>query len=180
MTLDFQEIAVAEQLLVPAGCPGRLGHVAVGDQTRHLRRRARRQDRQAAGVLLKQLFVDAGAVVETVDVGLGHQLHQVAVPGVVAGQQHQVVGAALRRRTVEPALVGYVNFAPDNGFDARFFASRVEIYHAVECSVIGDRQRVHSQFLGTFDQVGNTADAVEHAVFGVDVQVGEHRSPPLP
>ena len=91
-----------------------------------------------------------------------------------------MIGAAFGGGFVEAAVVGYVDFAADDGLDASFFARRVEVDHPVEGAVVGDCQRFHSQLFGTGDQVRNTADAVQHAVLGVNVQVREHwsRLPP--
>ena len=171
--LDFQEVAVAEPVLVPVGRADGVVIVAVGEQTRHLGGRATGQADQAGAELFQQPLVDAGAIVKAVNVGLGNQLHQVAVAGVVAGQQHQVVGAALRRVLVQPALVGDVDLAADDGLDARVAAGRVEVDHPVEGAVIGDRQGVHAQLPGPRHQVGDTADAVEHTVFGMNVKVSK-------
>jgi hypothetical protein len=40
--------------------------------------------------------------------------------------------------------------------------------------VVGDAHGIHPQFPGAVYQVGDTADAVQHAVFGVGMEVGEH------
>ena len=44
---------------------------------------------------LKQIMVDAGLVVEPLQVRFGDQLKEVLIPGVVRGQQGQVVGALI-------------------------------------------------------------------------------------
>ena len=174
VTLNLEEITVAEPLLVPTGRLGRSIIVAVGDQAWNLGGRTGGKDNQALAKLLKDLFIDAGAVVKSVHMGLGDQLHQVSVPGVVPGQQDQMVGAALGGVLVEAAVVGYVNFTADDGFDANFPARRVEVDHPVEGAVVSDGQGVHPQLFRAGHQVGNTADAVQHAVLGVNVKVREH------
>ena len=126
---------------------------------------------------MQQFLVDARAVVEAVQVGAGDQVHQVAVALVVAGQQHQVVGAALVGVLVEAAGLGHIHFAADDGLDTGLAAGGVEIDHAVESAVVGNGQRVHSQIGGMRHQFGNTADAVEHGVFGVGMQMGEQNAP---
>ena len=106
--------------------------------------------------------------------GLGYQLHEVAVAGVVPGQQDQVIGAAFGGVFVEAAVVSYVNFTTNDGLDAHFFARRVEIDHTVKGAMVGDGKGFHSQLFGASHQVGDTADAVQHAVLGVNVKVREH------
>ena len=83
------------------------------------------------------------------------------------------MGAALVGALVEAAAFGDVDLAPDNGLDVRLFAGLVEFDHAVHGAVVGDRYGVHSQRFRLGHQVGNLADAVQHAVLSVDVQVGE-------
>ena len=40
--------------------------------------------------------------------------------------------------------------------------------------MVGDGQGIHAQPGGLADQLVDAADAVDEAVFGMDVQVGEH------
>jgi hypothetical protein len=40
--------------------------------------------------------------------------------------------------------------------------------------VIGDRQALHSQLLCPGDELGNAAQAVEEAVFSMNVKMGKH------
>ena len=102
-------------------------------------------------------------------VASGYQLHQIPVPGDVPGQQDQMIGAALCAALVQPAAVGHVDLAADDGFDTRFLARRVEIDHPVKCSVVGDGQGIHAKLSSLGHQVWNAADTVQHAEFGVDV-----------
>ena len=85
VTLQFQEISVAEHLLEPPGNPLSFVYVAIIDKARNLGRGASGQSDEALGIFLQQFPVDAGAVVETVDMGPGNQLHQIAIAGIVPG-----------------------------------------------------------------------------------------------
>ena len=176
MALEFQEVAVAEQFAIPSG--GADGGVIapVGQQARHLGGWAAGQTDQAGAVLLQQRLVDAGAVVKSLDVGFGDQLHQVAVSGVIAGQQHQVGGAAFRRVFVVPAVVGDVNFAADDRLDAFLAAGGIEVDHAVKSAVVGNGERIHAQGPGMGNEFLDPADAVKHTVFGMDVKVCERQN----
>ena len=181
MALEFQVIAVSEQFAIPAGGFDSAFIVAVGQQPWHLGGGAPGEADEAGAELFQQALVDARAVVEALDVGLGHQLHQVAVAGVVAGQQHQVGRAALGGVLFVPAVVCDVDLTADDGLDACVAAGGVKIDHAIEGAVVGDGQRIHAQFAGAVDQLRDAADAVEHTVFGVDVKVSERQAvePPL-
>ena len=74
------------------------------------------------------------------------------------------------------ALVGYIYLAADDGLDVGLAAGGVEVHHAVEGPVVGDGQRIHAQLAGAGDQLRDAADAVEHTVFGVYVEVGKRQT----
>ena len=158
---------------MPAGCLDRILVPPPGEQLGDLRRGASGEAYQPGAELGEQFPVYPGPVVEPFNVGLGHQLHQVPVSGVVLGQQHQVGRALLRFVLHLPALAGDVDLAADDRLDARVAAGRVEVDHAVEGAVVGDGRGVHAQFAGPGHQLGDPADPVQHGVFGVGVQVGE-------
>ena len=84
-----------------------------------------------------------------------------------------MVRAALVGALVEAATLGDVDLAANYWLDARLFAGLVEVHHAIHGAVIGDCQGVHSQLFSLVNQVGNPADAIQHTVLSVDVQVGK-------
>ena len=169
VALEFQKVAVAEQIPIPAGGTDGVVIAPVGQEARDLGRWAAGQTDQAGAVLLQQRLVDAGAVVKPLDVGFGDQLHQVAVSGVIAGEQHEVRRAAFRWVFVVPAVVGDVNFAADDRLDAFLAAGGIEIDHAVKSAVVGNGERIHAQGPGVGNEFLDSADAVKHTVFGMDV-----------
>ena len=122
VALQFQEIAVAEQIPVLDNPVLGFLHPAVTYQAGDLCRGAAGEAHQALVVLFQQFPVNTGTVVKAFQVAAGNQLHQVAVTDVVPGQQHQVIGAAFRSVPVMPAAVRHVNFAADDGLDAGLFA----------------------------------------------------------
>ena len=174
--LEFEEVAVAEQLAVPACGADGIVIAPVGQDARDFGGRAAGEAYQAGAVFFQQPFVYTRSVVEAFDVGLGDQLHQVAVAGIVAGQQHQVGRAALAGVLVVPAVVGDVDLAADDGLDAGVAAGGVEVHNTIEGAVVGDGQRIHAQLAGAGDQFRDAADAVEHTVFGVNVEMGERQT----
>ena len=74
------------------------------------------------------------------------------------------------------AAMSHVDFAADNWLYSRFLALRVKVNHTIEVAVVGDGQGLHSHVPDLVHQVGNAADAIQHAVFGVGVQMGEQRA----
>ena len=132
---------------------------------------------QALVVLLQQLFIHPRLVVEAFQVGFGGQLDQVLVAGLVLGQQDQVVVVFIAGVAAEVAARGDIDLAADDGLDAGLSGCLVELDDAVHHAVVGDGQAVHAQLFGPCHQLRDAAHAVEQAVFGVDMEVGEHFSP---
>ena len=66
-----------------------------------------------------------------------------------------------------------VHLAADDGLDPRRYGRLVEIYRTVHHAVVGDGDGIHTKRLGPFDQVLDPRRAVQQAVFGVYMQVGE-------
>jgi hypothetical protein len=69
--------------------------------------------------------------------------------------------------------LGDIDFAADDGFYACFLSCHIEIDDAIHGAVVGDRQAVHAQFLGSGNELRYATHAIEEAVFGVDVKVGK-------
>ena len=174
VALQLEEIVFPEQFLIPAEAPPGLVHAALGNQPGNFRRGAPGKADKARAVLFQQFVVDAGAVVKALEVGAGHQLHQVAIAAIVPGQEDQMIGAALGAAAVVAAVMGHIDLATDNGLKAHFLALGIKVHHAVQVAVIGDGQGLHAQIPNLANQGRDAADAVQHTVFGVGVQVGEH------
>ena len=75
---------------------------------------------------------------------------------------------------IEQTLMSYVHSKRKDWFDPNVFARRVKIDYPIECAMISDSQGVHPKIFSAGDQVGNTANTIQHAVFGVNVKVSEH------
>ena len=91
VALDLQVEAVPEDRANSSTrLPGGLHLPPVMARADHRGEAARGRD-QALAVLAQQVHVDAGLVVEALEVALGDEVHEVAVPGLVHGQQQQVV-----------------------------------------------------------------------------------------
>ena len=77
---------------------------------------------------------------------------------------------------VEAGALGHVDLAADDRADAALFGGLVEIQNAVHVAVVGDGHSLLPQFLGAVQKALNAAGAIQEAVFGVDMEMGEsHR-----
>ena len=72
-------------------------------------------------MLFEQGAVHAGLVIEALHVRLGDKLDEVAVAGLVLGQDGQVVGGFLLRHLGPTAIVGDVDLAADDRLDPGLF-----------------------------------------------------------
>ncbi len=176
VVLDLQEIAVAKDPAVLLGDFYGAVDVAGDDPLADLAGEAGRQGDDSLGVRRQQLLVDPRPHVIAVEVGDADHLHQVLVADLVLRQQHQVMGVP-----VDPALLvaqaalGDVRLATDDGLHPSLSAGLVEGHHAIQRSVVGDRQGVLPGGDSCPDDLTNAAGAVEEAVLGMGVKVDEVR-----
>ena len=92
VVLELDEVVVGpEDVAVLGGGLARAVVLAVQQLLRELRTQAAREADDAFGVFGHELLVHARPVVEALEVGVAHQLQQVAVPGLVLGEQGEVV-----------------------------------------------------------------------------------------
>ena len=131
-------------------------------------------------VLFEQVVVDAGVVVEAVDVGLGDEAHEVVVAREVLGEQDQVV--ALLGLVARGVVAGGrdVRLASEDGLDGRQVAVAlrgaalvVERLEREEVAVVGDGERGHFPFARPPHERGDAALAVKQGVRGVDMKMDE-------
>ena len=95
VTHEFDVVVVAEAFFEPEdGAFGSL-EVAFEDELGYLAAEACGADDEAFAVLLQHVVVDAGAVVEAVDVGYGGQFAEVVVAAEVLCQEDEVVAGAV-------------------------------------------------------------------------------------
>ena len=146
------------------------------EQSRHLSRQAACRADQPLGVGCQIVGVDARLVVIAVQLGVGADLEQIAIPGLVLRQQQQVVaflvvyGVAAGHR---PSPAGQIGFDTDHRVDAGGAAGAEEGNHPVHCPVVGQRQRGLAQRLGALYQLVDPAQAVEQRELGVYVKMNK-------
>jgi hypothetical protein len=132
-------------------------------------REAARERDQSLRVALEQLPVDARLVVVALEVAGRGELDQVAVAGVVLGQQREV-GVAL---PLGPPVLGDVELATQDRLDALLASLLVELDRAGERPVIGERDRRHLELGGPLRERRDPTRPVEDRVLRVDVQMDE-------
>ena len=121
VVLELEKVVVGpEDLRVLAG--DRLGAVEVAAQESlgQLAPEAGGETDESLGVLGEQLAVDARLVVVALEVRCAHQLDEVAIAGVVARQQDEVVGIAVGAAlTVVARPRRHVHLAAEHRIDLR-------------------------------------------------------------
>ena len=174
--LHLHVVPAVEQVGVPLG--GFLGGLPVvgHEVARHLAGHARRRHHEPLVVPGKHLPVDAGLVVEALRVADRGQLHQVAVPLHVPGEQDQMVVRALTLTGagLVPAVSrGDVGLHPDDGLQPFLPRPLVEVPGAEHAPVVGERQAGHLLLFRLANQVRQAVRAVEKGVLRVGVEVDE-------
>ena len=170
---QFEKVATVQKFLVPRGCIARFVHVALHDCAGDLTAGAAGQHNQPFAVLLKNLAVDARLVVEAFEVCLGDELDKVVVSALVVREHGHVIGRFVVGAALVAAVRGDVHLTADDGFDAMLIGNLIKVDCAVHAAVVGDGEAVHAEFFGAENEVFKTAETVEHAVLGVDMEMSE-------
>ena len=170
VVLDLDEVAVAENLVVPGGRFAGLFHAgrpAHQQPAVQLAGDAAAQADQALAVGGQDLLVDAGTEVKTFQKGPGRELQEVLKAGAVLGQDGDVVAGFLGAAgvfLVEAAGGGDVGLDAHDGVDAHVLGRLVELQGPVQIAVVGEGQGIHAQLFGPLEQAGDLSGAVEKAV----------------
>ena len=149
---------------------------SVGQQPRDFRRQAAGRADQAVAQLPETVVIHPGLVVETLQVSLGAQFEQVAVAGVVLGQQKEVVALGIQGLVPTahgPTPLGQVGLDAQHRVDAVSTTGPVEVDRAMHDAVVGQRQGRLSQFGCASHQPIQAVQAVQEGIFGVGVKVNE-------
>ena len=177
--LDLHEVVVpAEHLLVPAGDLPGLVLLAGGQEPRHLRVQAPRQDQEPVRVLGQKLLIYPGLIVEPFKICFGDELDEVLVALPGPHQDRHMVGALVGPVHVgplEPAPRRHVELGPEERLDSGLFAGQVKVDGPEQVAVVGEGQRGEAELLGPGDELVQLGRAVQEAVLRVDVQVDEVR-----
>ena len=124
-------------------------------------RTAREHDDALAQVAVgDQLPVDAGTVVVTIKVGVGDQLEEVAVAGLVLGEHRQVVRLLVTGIARQARARRDVALDADDRLDAARPGLAVEVDSAVEVAVVRHGDGFLAHFLDVIHQLRDTREAV--------------------
>ena len=156
MVLDLdEEVVLPEDLLKPACALECALVVAPQERLQHVPAEAAGGADEPFAVARQQLPIEAGLVVIALEIRKARQLDEIAVSGVVFGEQGEVVvelasrfGVSTRivdspttSRALVPRLVGHVGLGSDDWLDTLRLALAVEVENAVHVSVVGDTER---------------------------------------
>ena len=152
------------------GVLARLGR-DVGDQPlAEARLEAAGEGDDAFGVALEELEVDVGlAAPVALEEAVARQLDEVAKPGIVLGEQRQVVALVLDRLGL--AVVHEIGLEAQNRLDSVLLAGLVELDRAIHDPVIGEPEGRLAELRGPLRQGVDFARAIEQRVFAVDMQM---------
>ncbi len=137
---------------------------------------ASRESNKALGMSCEMLMVGTRLVVEPIEVGVGDDPTEVAVARSTGREGDEVerllVGLPL---FVAHPTAGDVRLDADDRFDPKLLCRLHELDRAVECTVVGEGNRVHPKALRLLHQGLQVAHAVEQAELAVDVEVRKVR-----
>ena len=171
--LDLEVEAVLEELRVLPRQGAGLVHVAGKAGLGDLALNAGREAHEAFGVLAEDLPVHARLVEKALEPALGDDLDEVAVAVHVLGQQDEMVAAlGVLACRVEVVAAG-VDLAAEDGLDAVGGAGLLEGGGREHVAVVRHGRCRHAVVLGPLAEILQADRAVEHAVFGVAVEMDE-------
>ena len=180
VVLQFEVEAVLENARVALGRLARLVDAPRAQPSRDLSRQASRERDDALVKLGQNFLVDARLVVEPFLVGGAQQTAQVAIAGTRGGEQDQMEVAAaveviaLGHLRAIGALAGRdVGLASDDRFDPVLGGFAEKLDRAKHVAMVGDGHRGHARGVGVLEQRLDLVGAVEEAVLGMDVEMGE-------
>ncbi len=167
-----KEVALAEDVAVLARQAAGLLPVVHLERLRDLAAEAGREADQALGVAGQQLAVDARLVVVALEVGVGEEPVQVAVPDEVLREQDEVERLGVGLPFLVPHRApGDIGLDADDRLDPLGFRRLVEGDRAVQGAVVGQGQGVESEPLGLVHEVADPPEPVEQGELGVDVEM---------
>ena len=147
-----KQVVLAEDLLEAGRFQAGVVVVVAHEGLQHVAPEAACGGNQALGMIRQHVPVHPGLVVVALQKRTAGHLNEVPVPGVILGQQGEVVhefAAAVGlatgivyppppRRPLEPGVVSHVGLSAQDGLNPSFTTRPVEIQDPVHVSVVGD------------------------------------------
>ena len=168
------EISLAEDLTVFLRTALGAGVVVRHQLARDLARNTAGQRNQSARILAQEVFVHTRPVVESLGEGQADHVDQIAVSLLIFAQQNQMIWiVVLSVHFVETGARRDIDLTADDRLDARPLGRSIEIHHAIHHAVIGDRNRVLSDFFQMVHHTGNPVRTVQQTELRVYMQMGK-------
>jgi len=173
---DFKEkILGSEDLPVFSGrLPGGI-LVSPQEKTGNFAMQTSAQTDQSLMMLLQNLFINPGLIVESLKVAGRGQLHEILVPLHVFNENDQMSGrfTGMMAVFIEPTLRCDIKFAADNGLDPILVGPLIKADGSEHVAVIGHRNGRHLVFPGLFQQIVKADGTVQQAVLRMDVKMNK-------
>ena len=173
---DFEvEMILAED--VPILECGRLGpgRVVIDEVRGNLAGHVAGERDEPFVVQTEEVLVDAGLVIEAVELRLGDELEEVFVADLVLREEDDgVPRAVIDGGCLAEVVLHDVELDADDRFDAGILGLDVELDRAVHVGRVGEGERCHPEFLRLRDEVVDLRQGAEEGIVGVDVQMSEH------
>ena len=125
-------------------------------------------------ILLQKLLIYSGSVVETLKVCFSGELNKVVISSLIFSQQSEVVVIFVAGVTTETTVGSDINLATNDRLYAYLPGCQVELDGTIHNPVVGYCQTVHTQLLGSVNQLRNAAHAIKQAILGMDMEMSEH------
>ena len=157
VVLNLDKVSIPKRRAEPAGnLDGLLvvRSVALDQGPVQLAGDAATQAKDPFAVCLKDLLVYPRAEVKPLQIGRRGELQQVLETGLILSQQRDMVTRLLHTAgfAMEAARRCNVPFVSEDRLDPLGLCLLIELQGAVQVAVVGERQGIHPQVLGPFDQ----------------------------
>lgn len=177
MRLEFEEeIAFSKNRFI-AECRIASALFAAGDDKRGHFAGNRPRERDDSFVIFQEEFlVDAGFVVESLNVRLGNDFHEILVAGLCFGEEDEIGTPTVFDRDATVHIRCHVDFRADNRLHVPFFRLDREFDRAIERGVVGESERGHAELLSAIKKRVDASGRREKAIVRVNVKVSERHA----
>ena len=150
----------------------RAGIIPRGKQPGNLPRKTGGKTDQPLRFLRKQLEIDPGLLIKTVDASPADQGNQILIAGHIFAEQHQMMRRGIDAVHPVPHRPGRdIDLASDDRLDADLLRLLIKIDHPVHHAMVGNGHGGLSEAFGIFQHPVDPAGAVEQAVFGMKMEM---------
>ena len=174
MILQFQkEISLSENLLITQrgffSFFVKIPHQITGNFSRE----AGAQGNDTLVVLLEDLHVHTGLIIEAIHIPLGDDFGQIGVSKIILCQKHQMIVTffSFDRLPVKAGSGSNIHFTSQDGFDPGLFGCLIKIDTAEHHAMVRDGGAVHPEFFDPGDVFFDFIGSVQKTVFCMDVKM---------